>query len=227
MLSQILIIDDDLKICQLLQKLFQNNNYVCFYVENTKEARKMLLYIKFNLLIVDYMMPEENGIDFIKDLRINKINIPALMLTAIDDIENKIQALGSGTDDYLTKPFNSQEILLRVKNLISRNNTIESNTANIIIQNLIFNLTTNKLTLNGEPINLSTSEEDIFKVFATNLNKVVTKEEILSALGKPINANNINGLNVSIMRLRKKLEQDDNSTKYLKTIRNKGFILIK
>lgn len=224
MKPQVLIIDDDEKICDLLGKLFNNNGYVVFYALNTSEARKLIKYIYFNALVVDYMMPKENGIDFIDSLRSQNINIPAIMLTAVDEIDNKILAFNKGSNDYLSKPFNSQELLLRVKNLLKIRYDVQDVSANLIIcGDLNFNKINNSLKINNEIINLSTLESDIFKIFINNINKIIYKEDILRELGKQLNESNLNTLNVNIMRLRKKL--DYNNKKYIKTIRGKGFIL--
>lgn len=224
MKPQVLIIDDDKKICDLLSKLFINNDYVVFSALNTLDARKLIKYISFNALVVDYMMPKENGIEFIDSLRSNNINIPAIMLTAVDEIDNKILAFNKGSNDYLSKPFNSQELLLRVKNLLKiRYDSIDTSANTIICGDINFNKINNSLKINGEVINLSTLESDIFKIFINNINKIIYKEDILKELGKQLNENNLNTLNVNIMRLRKKLEY--NNKKYIKTIRGKGFIL--
>ncbi len=223
MTKHILIIDDDLKICTLLQKLFHNNNYIALYALNAFEAKEILQYLKFDVLIVDYMMPEQNGIDFIKEIRKHNVKTPALMLTAIDEINNKLNALSNGLEDYLIKPFNSQELLLRIKNLIDRKNNDNPiiNTAN-----LIFNTYNGLLKINNEVVDLTTGEEDLLKVLVSKANVVLSKEDILEILQKDINENNINALNVNITRLRKKLESNPDDPQYIKTIRNQGIMFI-
>ncbi|MDR0484330.1 MAG: response regulator transcription factor [Alphaproteobacteria bacterium] len=221
---QILIVDDDEKIGDLLSKLFTNNDFVAFSVLSADDARKLIKYISFNALVIDYMMPKENGIDFISSLHANNINIPSIMLTAVDDVDNKILALNGGANDYLSKPFNSQELLLRVKNLFKiRYNTTDDSQDIILCGDIAFNKINNSLKINNELINLSSLETEIFKIFINNINKIIYKEDILKEQGKPLNESNLNTLNVNIMRLRKKLE--NGSKKYIKTIRGKGFIL--
>ena len=223
MTKHILIIDDDLKICTLLQKLFHNNNYIALYALNAFEAKEILQYLKFDVLIVDYMMPEQNGIDFIKEIRKKNVQTPALMLTAIDEINNKLNALSNGLEDYLIKPFNSQELLLRIKNLIDRKN---NDNPIISTANLIFNTYNGLLKINNEVVDLTTGEEDLLKVLVSKANVVLSKEDILEILQKDINENNINALNVNITRLRKKLESNPDDPQYIKTIRNKGIMFI-
>lgn len=224
MKPQVLIIDDDEKICDLLSKLFIKNNYVVFYATNTINARKLIKYIYFNALVVDYMMPKENGIEFIDSLRSKHINLPAIMLSAVDEIDNKILAFNKGLNDYLSKPFNSEELLLRVKNLLKiRYDLIDISSNVIVCGDIHFNKINNSLKINNETINLSNLENDIFKIFINNINKTIYKEDMLKELGKQLNDNNLSTLNVNIMRLRKKLEFSNK--KYIKTIRGKGFIL--
>ncbi len=222
MKPQVLIIDDDKKICDLLKKLFSQEGFIALYSTSPLEAKQLLQYIKFDVLIVDYMMPVQNGINFIKAINEDKIDIPTLMLTAVDGINNRIEALSSGSNDYLSKPFNSQELVLRVRNLlkIKFNN---DNNENIIVGDLCYNKWTAKLMVGNVLIELSSLEMDIFKIFIDNINNIIYKEEILKALGKPLTESNISTLSVNIMRLRKKLESG--TKKYIKTIRGKGFIL--
>jgi two-component system phosphate regulon response regulator OmpR len=221
---QILIIDDDEKIGELLSKLFIINGYIAFYALNTEDARKLIKYISFNALVVDYMMPKENGIDFISSLHAANINIPSIMLSAVDEIDNKITAFQGGANDYLTKPFNSKELLLRVQNLLKiRFDAVDNSQDTIRQGDILFNKTSNSLKINNIEINLSTLEMEIFKIFINNVNKTIYKEDILKGLGRQITESNLNTLNVNIMRLRKKLES--NNKKYIKTIRGKGFVL--
>lgn len=225
-MNQVLIIDDDKDICQLLVQLFNQNSFEAFYAINTDVARNLITYFKFDCLLVDYMMPKENGVEFLQDLKKNKLYIPAIMLTAIDDIDNKINALESACDDYVAKPFNSKELILRTQNLIKRNNVVDYDNSNLIqINDLVFDVKTLNLKIAGLSIALSDQERQILAIFVNNLNKILDKDMILKELNKPITQSNLNSLNVSILRLRKKIEPDLNNPIYIKTIRNKGFIL--
>ncbi len=223
-MNHILIIDDDQTLAELLQKLFNNNGFKAIFCTNPKNAQILLEYISFDALIVDHMMVEQNGIEFLQDIREKNIIIPALMLTAVDEINNKISALTNLADDYVNKPFNSQELILRVKNLIKKQGVIApSETVNIGA--LSFNMTSGALRIDNKDIVLSSLELDIFKILAKNINKPLDKEEILIQLGRHINETNLSSLNVSIMRLRKKIE-DTEHPKYIKTLRGKGIILV-
>ncbi len=225
-MKQILIVDDDSTICSLLYQLFSENNFISFYATDIDEANTIINYIAIDCLLVDYMMPKQNGIDFLKNLKLNNIIIPSIMLTAIDDINNKLTALEYASDDYLSKPFNSKELLLRVNNLIKKDiDFIYGNSSHIQIGELMFDIKNLSLKIKDKEIMLSDQEVQILMIFVNNINEILTKEFILKGLSKPITQSNLNSLNVSIMRLRKKIEKDIHNPKYIKTIRNKGFVL--
>ncbi|MFL1780389.1 Response regulator transcription factor [Candidatus Hepatincolaceae symbiont of Richtersius coronifer] len=227
MTLEVLIVDDDIKICDLLQRLFINNNIKALYTTTPHEARILIKYLKFDALVVDYMLGEENGIDFIYSLHNQRIFTPSLMLTAVDEINNKIDALTKGADDYLTKPFNSQELILRINKIVKRNLEVTYGASNIIqVKDLVYNTDNNSLKIKDIPINLSSNEEEIFKILIANINKTIYKEEILQILSKPVNETNLHTLNVAIMRLRKKIEGSGSYNKYIKTVRGKGFALV-
>lgn len=200
----ILIIDDDDEICKLIKQLFENNGYTVFVANNTIDALDFLHYINFHAIILDYMMPKQNGIEFLHTLKQNKITIPVLMLTATNEINNKLDALTLGAQDYLTKPFHPKELILRINNLIKMQNSYYYSNEVIAFGNFKFNKNNNTLTYKGAPIALSSLETDILLLLVSNLNQIVTKEDMLKALNKPLNENNLSTLNVNIMRLRKK-----------------------
>lgn len=114
---KILIIDDDTRLRELLKEYLNNNNYDTDIVKNSKEASEMIQNNQYDLLIIDVMLPGENGIDFLKEIRI-KSNIPAIILSAVSDVEDRIYGLESGANDYMTKPFEPKELILRIKNLL-------------------------------------------------------------------------------------------------------------
>ncbi len=217
----ILIVDDDKTICDLLQQILAKKDINSFVAYNTTQALSMLEYIKFDLLLLDYMLPNENGIDFLKKINKNYSSIPIIMLTATHNMDTKIDALELGAFDYITKPFNSVELFLRINKAIEVNkqiyNTEEKSSG------IDFDYTKKILTINAKAIELTENEANIFNFFWLNPNKILSKEEIISSLDKTTESN----LNVGIMRLRKKIETINDKTEYLKTIRYKGFILVK
>lgn len=221
MLTQVLIVDDDLKLCTLIQQLFLNNNYNALYATSAGQALTILKYIKVDILVVDYMMPETNGLEFLQILKKNNNNIPSIMLTAVNELEHKLNALSDYADDYLTKPFSAKELVIRVNNIIKRTS---KNTEFIQIGDFTFNRLNKELSFNDQKINLSSSEEEILDIFAQHINTILYKEDILQYMNKPITLNGLNALNVAITRLRKKLDSYSNNS-IIKTIRGKGLIL--
>lgn len=216
-----LIVDDDTKICSLLKQLLFKNNVIALHALNVVDAKKMLNYYHCDVMILDYMLPHTNGIQFLKEIRKYNHNLPIIMLTAINETEVKLDSLQTGADDFLAKPFHSTELILRIQNLVKRTSNL-NHSHHINFSGMVFNLKTKELTLNHQTIPLSTLEETLLEIFINSLGKVVTKEEILTKLGKSFTEENFNSINVSIMRLRKKIETQQ---KCLKTIRNQGFLL--
>lgn len=220
--THVLIIDDDLKISFLLKQLLVRNNFIVLNALNIKEAKLLLYCFHCDIIILDYMLPDINGVEFLKSLRNKNITIPIIMLTAINETDIKLESLQLGADDYLAKPFHSEELVLRIKNLLKRTKK-ETSSQFINFSGMRFNPATGELYKQNQFIPLSTLEENLLKIFIENLGKVVNKEIILEKLGKALTEENLNAINVNIMRLRKKIESTN--TKCLKTIRNQGFLL--
>ena len=221
MLNHILIIDDDQQIRELLKKYLLKNNLAINTSSNTAEAKKYMEKYNFDLLIVDNMMPNENGIDFIKSLRKKNNYIPTIMLTALGEMEHKLEGLSNGADDYITKPFDPQELLLRIKNILNRIKgtwaVIDKNS--FVFGDFVFYLDKNELYKNGVLIDLTNVETKLLNIFLKNVNETISREKINIFLGGELNTNSIN---VLITRLRKKIET--NNKKLIKTIRNKGYL---
>lgn len=217
----VLIVDDDYLICNLLNKLFCSNGYLSICANNVQEAQYLVRNIIFQLIVLDYRMPDYNGLEFVDFLHNENLTIPVIMLTANMDIDDKLTALSKGLNDYLTKPFNSQELLLRAKNLINVYYNTQSQ-QEIAIGNLNFNFHLNHLHINDNFVYLSSVEAIFLNGFFENINTIVTKEFLLNLINKQCNDNNLNSLNVNIMRLRKKLT---GSMVVIRSIRGKGYML--
>ena len=215
----ILIIDDDDRIRNLLEKYLIKNNFIVSTASNTTEARKIMQKYIVDLMIVDNMMPNESGIEFLHKIRQNNNNTPAIMLTALGEIENRIEGLSVGADDYLTKPFEPKELVLRMNNILKRVNRLGDN--NIInFDDFSFNLSKNELYKNNILIKLTDTEIKILNIFFGNLNIVLTREDLC----KMLNGIDERSIDVQITRLRKKIELDPKNPKFLKTIRHKGYL---
>lgn len=218
-ITHILVIDDDDRIRSLLAKYLHDNGFFISVAENADAARTKMSDYNFDLLILDVMMPGETGIEFIKYLRSNKIKIPVIMLTAMGETEDRITGLESGADDYLPKPFEPKELLLRIKNILQRTTKVESNI--IKIGNFEYNPLKMDLCLDGEIIPLTSNEASLMKILTKNMGEIVTRDELAGLLG----GINERSVDVQITRLRNKIENDPANPRFLKTVRGKGYIL--
>ena len=216
--KHILVVDDDEVIRNLLTKYLKKNNYFVSSAEKTSQVDEILQKYKIDLIILDYMLPDENGIEFLQKFRQNN-NLPVIMLTALGDIENRIEGLSNGADDYIGKPFEPKELLLRMENIF-RKLDINKNKNEIKFGSFIFNLDKSELSFENEIIKLTDTEIALLKFFLQNTNKVITREEICNTF----NEISERSVDVQITRLRKKIEFNPKIPSFLKTIRNKGYI---
>ncbi len=226
-MPQILVVDDDTRLRNLLTKYLSDNNFEVSAAKDAFEAREMLGAKAFDILIIDVMMPQENGVELTKSIRKNS-KVPVLMLTARGDSEDRINGLEAGADDYMPKPFEPKELLLRINNILKRvSRNTSPNTANIDSSSsckfgdFIFNFSDSRLKKNGEFIHITDSEAKIIAILCQNLGKVISREK-LSELCGDIDSRSID---VQITRLRKKLESNSKQPNFLQTVRNQGYVL--
>ena len=219
----VLIIDDDDRIRDLLSKYLSKNGFVTSTAASTGKARDLMKKYIFDLLVVDYMMPEENGVEFVTKLRSDSSSemIPIIMLTALNEVENRIEGLTAGVDDYLSKPFEPKELILRMNNLLKRSGRISDETK-IAFGSYEFDFGRRTLTKSGGFIKLTQMESDILMILLKNVNKTMSREEICSFYSD-INERTID---VQITRIRKKIEDDIKNPRFLKTIRNGGYVFV-
>lgn len=213
----LLIIDDDLEIRSLLSKFLINNGFLTTTAKDTEEADKLMNLLKFDLIILDIMMPKENGISFLS--RIQNKHIPVMMLTAMADVDDRINGLELGAADYLAKPFEVKELVLRIKNLLARRS---SNTQIIRFGPYAFDLYFYNLNHNETKVYLTTNESNLLKILAQKYGQIVTREEIITNIGEEVTERTVDA---QIARLRNKIEPNPKKPLYLHTIRNKGYIL--
>ncbi len=214
---KILVIDDDVRIRELLQKILTKNGFITSIASDVNEARKQLKKEKFDLLVLDLMLPEESGFDFLKEIREKQNLIPVIMLTAMGDIDNKTQCFEGGCNDYLVKPFEPKELILRINNLLKNTKKVNKNIC--CFGEFIFDFKKQTLFKNSEEIHLTDIETKLLNLLCKNLNKTLSREELL------LDELNERSIDVSIARLRKKIEKDSKTPKFLKTIRYKGYKL--
>lgn len=217
--NHILIVDDDNRIRDLLKDYLSENNYIISTAENANQAKERLKYFKFDIIILDVMMPGQNGYELTKEIK-EQMKIPIILLTAKGEIENRIKGLELGADDYLGKPFEPKELLLRIKNIINRNNKIDLESkhrvgdAEIDLNKMI-------IYLNSKSKKINNTEKKVLIEMLSNPGKTFSREEI----GKVSGINQERSIDVMITRLRQKIELDPKNPKYLQTIRGSGYVL--
>lgn len=218
-INHILIVDDDRRIRDLLGKFLCDNGFFVTMAEDAFKAREYLKEFTFDIIVVDVMMPGETGIEFTQKLREYQ-DTPVLMLTAMGESEDRISGLESGADDYLPKPFEPRELLLRIQMILKRTKVNEVGKI-VNLGEIIFNTEKNSLEKNGNYIQITSNEAKLLSILADNLNSVVSREEMAQLCG----GINERSVDVQITRLRNKIENDPKKPIYLKTVRGKGYVL--
>jgi len=217
----ILVIDDDRRIRGLLQSYLAENGFRVSVAPTAAVARDKMRGLTFDLLILDVMMPGESGTALARSLRGAKERIPILMLSALSEIEDRISGLMAGSDDYLPKPFEPRELLLRVQNLLRRSAPPVDQRIDVRFGDCLFNVTRGELRRNGELVKLTTRERELLRLFVQSAGKPITRAE-LSPDGAEDNARTVD---VQINRLRQKIEEDPSNPVYLQTVRGAGYTL--
>lgn len=217
----LLVVDDDTRIRNLLSQFLSSNGFRITMASNADEARRKLAGIEFDLLILDVMMPGESGVSLTRSLRETK-NVPILMLTALSETDNRINGLEAGADDYLPKPFDPRELLLRINNILRRS----PQTAPIKIEQIVFGPYTffiprKELKKGTEVIKLTDREQKIMAKFARHAGETVPRHE-LTGEDNEIGERTID---VQINRLRRKIEVDPANPVWLQTVRGIGYKL--
>ncbi|NBX53014.1 MAG: response regulator [Proteobacteria bacterium] len=222
----ILVIDDDTRLRNLLAKFLQDNGFEISIAKDTNEARLILNSKTFDLLIVDVMMPNENGIEFTQNFRKNS-STPIIMLTARGEIDDRIKGLEVGADDYIQKPFEPKEILLRINNVLKRSGRLVNKSFDTIhdvsFGEFIFNIINLRLRKSNDFIHLTDSEAKILKVLCENIGKSISRQKLSDLFG----GIDDRSIDVTITRLRRKIEKNPKQPHYLQTVRNHGYILHK
>ncbi len=217
--DHILLVDDDDRIRNLLKDYLSENNYIVSTAENADQAKEKLQFLKFDIIILDVMMPGQNGYELTKEVK-KKIKVPIILLTAKGEVENRIKGLELGADDYIGKPFEPKELLLRIKNIINKNSKIDLRSKHNVGAAII---DLNKMTINLHNVSkkINNSEKKVLIEMLSNPGVTYSREEI----GKISGINQERSIDVMITRLRQKLERDPKNPKYLQTIRGSGYVL--
>ena len=218
-IAHVLVVDDDEGIRSLVKKFLNKKNYLVTTASNAENAYEKLKIIKFDLIILDIMMPGKSGLEFLNEYKKN-INTPVILLTAKGEPNERIEGLEMGADDYLPKPFEPKELDLRIKNII--NKTKKNNLKRIIrFENINIDLNKQMIIRSDLEFKINNTEKIILEKMINNPGKVFAREDI----GKIINLNKERSIDVIITRLRKKIEADPKNPKFLQTIRGAGYVL--
>ena len=220
--KSILLIDDDQRLRELLKDYLSKKNFQVFTSEDFNEAREILGFFIFDLIILDRMMPTGDGINLIKDIK-KASKTPIIMLTAMGENNDKIDGLKTGTDDYLSKPFEPEELFLRINNLLKLYENVNNAELLFSFGNFIYNTKINSLTLNDKEIYLTEGENNLLLKLINNRNNTLSREELAE---KEFDESELRKVDVGVTRLRQKIEKTPKQPKYIKTIRGKGYMLI-
>ena len=215
----ILVVDDDDRIRELVKEYLNENGFIVSTGNSAEEAKNKLGYFKYDLIVLDVMMPGQNGFELTKEIKKNS-NIPIILLTAKGEVENRIEGLELGADDYLGKPFEPKELLLRIKNIIKKSNKIYINKMNKIGEAKV-DLNKMFIKLKNKINKINNAEKKVLLEMLANPGKTYTRLQI----GKISNINQERSIDVMITRLRQKIEINPKNPKYLQTIRGSGYVL--
>ena len=218
----ILCVDDDDKIRELLKVFLRKNNFYVSTAQSVDNAKKLLNLFIFDIIVLDIMMPKISGTEFLNNFRKENVNTPVIMLTANSQLNIKTKSYNLGCDDYLSKPFEPLELILRIKKLLNpRINNVKVD-KKYYFGDFIYESNTKKLNKNNKLIKLTTNEEYLLEILIKNINKEISREYI----GKKLNVDtNLRSVDVIVARLRKKITSNSESS-FLKTVRGKGYMLI-
>jgi two-component system phosphate regulon response regulator OmpR len=217
----ILVVDDDHKLCKLLARFLTEHGSIVATASDSADARGKLASLSFDLIVLDLMMPGESGLDFAAELRRTSA-VPILMLTAMGEPEDRIAGLERGADDYLVKPFEPRELLLRINNILRRTPQPETVPAEVRMGAMVFDMERGELRSNGQPVRLTSVEAALLKALASQPGVSLSRETLIELTGA---AGGDRAVDVQVTRLRRKIEDHPRDPRYLQTVRGKGYVL--
>ena len=218
-INHILVVDDDDEIRSLVKQYLDQNNFLVTTATSAEDAIKKVDIIKFDLIVLDIMMPGKSGLDFIQENK-NKIKTPIILLTAKGTTSERVEGLEIGADDYLPKPFEPKELVLRIKNILNKTK-IKNKKRIIEFDNIIINLNKLLISKNNKDYKINSTEKIILEKMINAPGETFSRDSI----GKLIGIDKERSVDVIITRLRKKIEIDPKNPKYLQTIRGEGYVL--
>ena len=223
-LGHILVVDDDEGLRHLLKRYLTEQGFATSVAADAAAARALLALIAYDAVVLDVMMPRETGFELVRSLASTMKGPypPILFLTAMGDPEQRIEGLETGADDYLTKPFEPRELVLRLQRLIKRGNEASAQSRNLRFGDFLLELQSGRLTQRGEPVYLTTAETQLLKCLGEKKGEPVSRETLAGVLGL---VGNERSVDVQVTRLRKKIEPVPGRAIYLQTLRNAGYVL--
>jgi two-component system phosphate regulon response regulator OmpR len=217
----ILVVDDDAKLRKLIARYLSENGFMTAGAGDAGEARSMLSSLAFDLIVLDLMMPGESGLALAAALRSSN-SIPILMLTAMGEPEDRIAGLEAGADDYLVKPFEPRELLLRINNILRRTPQPQAPAGPVMLGELVFDIDRAELRRGEEVTRLTSIEALLMQVLARQPGVIFSREELIELTGA---AGGDRAVDVQVTRLRRKIEEDPREPRYLQTVRGRGYVL--
>jgi len=226
--AHLLVVDDDERIRDLLKKYLLKQGFLVSVARDAVHARRLLEGLEFDLLVLDVMMPETDGISLTRELR-QRMTTPILLLTARGETEDRIAGLEAGADDYLAKPFEPRELLLRINAILRRipdEPSVEAVPKILNLGPLVYEVEKADLRSDKGAVKLTSTEIQLMRVFAARVGQVVSRSELAEELGRDRELAQERAVDVQITRLRRKLETDPKQPRYLQTIRGAGYMLV-
>ena len=221
--AHILVVDDDRRLRELLRKYLSDNGYLVATAAESAEARARMAGLAFDLIILDVMMPGEDGMALTRSLRAEGNRVPVLLLTARGEVDDRIQGLEAGADDYLAKPFEPRELLLRVASILRRAPRDEPPPARELrLGAYVWDLGRAELRQGDQPVHLTQAERDLLAILAESVGQGVARDDLALRTGNSANPRTVD---VQVTRLRKKIEDDPKLPRYLQTVRGMGYML--
>lgn len=225
--SHLLIVDDDERIRTLLQKFLMRNGFLVTAARDAAHARRILAGLDFDLIVLDVMMPGEDGLEFTRSLR-ETSSVPILLLTAKGETDNRIDGLEAGADDYLPKPFEPKELLLRINAILRRvpETSVSEATPKVLTLGPIrYDVERGEMWQGDELVRLTATEMQLMKIFSASCNEPISRAKLVEDLGRDHGQAQERAVDVQITRLRRKIEADPKQPRYLQTVRGAGYML--
>lgn len=225
--AHLLVVDDDERIRGLLQKFLIRNGFLVSVARDAVQARRLLAGLEFDMLVLDVMMPGEDGITLTRDLR-RRLSVPILLLTAKGETSNRIEGLEAGADDYLVKPFEPKELLLRINAILRR---MPAQTTSGAVPKVLhlgqvrYDIDRGELWQGNELVRLTSTEAGLMRVFAAQPGVALSRDRLVGDLPREEGGGQERAVDVQITRLRRKIEADPKQPRYLQTVRGEGYML--